>query len=169
MPQTLVEPIATAVRSTGLLPTRGSLMLDVVFLATFAIVAFLAISIYVVRRRQYRLHSRIQLTLAIVLIVAITAFEIDLRFFTDWRSLARHSPYYESGWVDRWLAIHLCFAIPTPLIWIAAIGLAVRWFGWDPRPNLHSLKHRRIGWLAAGAMAMTMATGWVFYYVAFVA
>lgn len=156
--------------SSGFLPARGSLMLDVVFLATFAIVVAMAISVYLVRaKRLYRLHSRIQILLGAILIVAITAFEIDLRFFTDWRGLARPSPYYASGWVDRWLAFHLCFAIPTPLLWIATIGLALRWFGREPRPNRHSGKHRILGWTAAGAMAMTTASGWVFYYVAFAA
>ena len=158
------------IASTGILPARGSLMLDVVFLATFAIVIAMSFSIYLVRvRRKYRTHARIQIALGLILIVAITAFEIDLRFFTDWRSLARPSPYYATGWVDRWLIIHLCFAIPTPLLWIAAIWLAVRWFGWDPRPNRHSKKHRVLGRLAAGAMTMTTVTGWIFYYVAFAA
>lgn len=145
-------------------------MLDVVFLATFAIVAVLAVSIYLVRNRQrFRAHSRIQIVLGIVLVVAITAFEIDLRFFTDWRSLASKSAYYDSGWVDRWLAIHLCFAIPTPILWLATIVLGIRWFGTNPQPNQHSLKHRRLGWISAVAMGLTMFTGWIFYYVAFVA
>lgn len=159
-----------SVVATGILPWRGSIMLDVVFLATFAIVIALTISVYLVRYRQlYRWHARIQIGLAMVLIVAITAFEIDLRFFTDWRALARPSPYYDSGWVNRWLAIHLCFAVPTPIFWIVTIALGLRWFGWDPKPNLFSKRHRVLGRVSAGAMFMTMATGWVFYYVAFVA
>jgi hypothetical protein len=170
MPLSILESPTLPGPSTGFLPTRGSIMLDFVFIATFAIVVAMALSIYLVRvRRQYRWHSRMQLALGIILILAITAFEIDLRFFTDWRSLARPSPYYDSGWVDRWLAIHLCFAIPTPLIWIVTTVLAIRWFGWDARPNRHSRKHRRFGWVGAVAMTLTTATGWVFYYVAFIA
>ena len=154
----------------AILPTRGSLMLDVIFLATFAIVVVMAISIYLVRfRRQFRLHARIQVALCVVLLVAITAFEIDLRFFTDWRSLARPSPFYDTGWVDRCLLIHLCFAVPTPLLWLATIILALRWFGWNAVPNRKSANHRILGRVSAIAMVMTTVTGWAFYYMAFVA
>jgi hypothetical protein len=155
---------------SGILPSRGSLMLDVVFLATFAIVLVMGVSIFLVRqRRLFRTHARTQITLCMVLLVAITAFEIDLRFFTDWRNLARPSPYYDSGWVDTWLWIHLCFAVPTPILWLVTAVLAVRWFGWDAVPNRHSIVHRRLGWLAAVSMTMTTLTGWIFYYVAFAA
>lgn len=145
-------------------------MLDFVFLATFGILLVMAWSIFRVRRhRQYRLHARTQITLAIVLLVAITAFEIDLRFFTDWRKLAEPSPFYASGWVDRVLWIHLMFSIPTPLLWIATVVMGLRWFGWDAVPNQHSRKHRVLGWASAIGMTMTTTTGWVFYYVAFIA
>ncbi len=145
-------------------------MLDVIFLATFAIVVVMAISIYLVRfRRKYKLHARIQVALCVVLLVAITAFEIDLRFFTDWRSLARPSPFYDTGWVDRCLLVHLCFAVPTPLLWLATIILALRWFGWNAVPNRQSANHRILGRVSAIAMVMTTVTGWAFYYMAFVA
>ena len=154
----------------AILPTRGSIMLDVIFLATFAIVVVMAISIYLVRfRRKYKLHARIQVALCVVLLIAITAFEIDLRFFTDWRSLARPSPYYESGWVDRCLFVHLCFAVPTPLLWLTTIVLALRRFGWEAVPGRHSANHRILGRVAASAMIMTTFTGWAFYYLAFAA
>jgi hypothetical protein len=145
-------------------------MIDVVFLATFAIVVALAYSIFLVRvKRRHRAHARLQMVLCAVLVVAITAFEIDLRFFSDWRALARPSPYYASGWVDRWLAVHLIFAVPTPLLWLATLFLGVRWFGWDATPNRHGVRHRRLGWVSAAAMAMTTLTAWVFYWVAFAA
>ena len=67
----------------GFLPTRGTFMLDFVFVAMFAIVPIMAWSIYLARyRRKYELHKRIQITLALVLAVAVAAFEVDARFFT---------------------------------------------------------------------------------------
>jgi uncharacterized membrane protein YozB (DUF420 family) len=153
----------------SILGTRGSLMLDVVFLATFAIVIVLAYSIYLVRfRKKYRWHARIQIVLFSVLLVAVTAFEIDIRFFTAWRKLAEPSPFYANGWVDRMLAVHLCFSVPAPILWLATVVLGVRWFGWDATPNRHAPRHRLLGWISAAVMVMTTTTGWIFYYMAFV-
>ena len=90
--------------TNGFLGTRGSLMLDVVFLAMFAIVPVLAYSIYLVRsRRRFELHKRIQITLGLVLLVAVTAFELDMRFFTDWRERAAASRFYSPA--DGWNAV----------------------------------------------------------------
>ncbi len=161
-----VTPLAAA----GFLPARGSFMLDFVFLATFVIVIVLGFSIYLVKaRRTYRWHGRIQVALFAVLVVAVAAFEIELQFFTKWRELAQPSPFYASGWVDRLLAVHLCFSIPTPLLWLVTVILGLRWFGWSATPNRHSKKHRVLGWISAVFMALTTSTGWVFYYVAFMA
>lgn len=157
----------------GFLGTRASLMLDVVFLAMFAIVPVLAVSIYGVKSRlNFKLHKLVQLTLGIVLLIAVTAFEVDMRFFTDWEARAVGSPYYSAeGWSGVWisLAIHLFFAIPTLFLWIAVIVLALRRFPAPPAPGPHSAAHRRLGWLAALGMSLTAVTGWIFYGMAFAA
>src|SRR5262245_29659513 len=63
----------------GLLGTRPSLMLDVVVLAMFLVLPVLVVSISVVRRGNYQLHKTIQLVLGIVLLLAVVAFELDMR------------------------------------------------------------------------------------------
>src|ERR1044071_9950383 len=83
-------------QSTGFLGTRGSLMLDVGFLAMFAVLPLLAASIYLVKQQKYGLHKLINLILGGVLLVAVLAFEIDMRFFTDWEVLAKDSPYFDA-------------------------------------------------------------------------
>ena len=83
----------------GFLGTRASLMLDVVFVSVIAVIPLLLWSISLVRYRQnYRLHKRIQVMLGLVLLVAVTLFEVDMRFLTDWRQRAQPSPYYAT-WV----------------------------------------------------------------------
>ena len=166
-------PTLTA-QSTGFLGTRGSLMLDVVFLAMFAVLPLLALSIYLVKRKKYALHKTINLILGIVLLIAVLAFEVDMRFFTDWEILAEKSPYFhpEAKWtsvVGLALIIHLCFAIPTLLLWIYVIVQALRKFPSPPLPGDHSRSHIQFAKLAAGGMFMTALTGSVFYYLAFVA
>ena len=158
----------------GFLGNNSSLMLDVVFLAMFAVLPLLALSIYLVKQKRYALHKRINLILGTVLLIAVLAFEVDMRFFTEWEELAKDSPYFDekNAWTSTAgiaLIIHLCFAIPTLLLWIYVIVQALRKFPAPPLPGSHSLAHKRFGWLAAGGMFMTAVTGGIFYYLAFVA
>jgi len=164
------EPIVQEIQiiADGILPNRGSLMLDVVFIAMMAVLPVLALSVVAVRyQNKYSLHRWIQIATAVVLLFAIVAFEIDLRFFADWRSAASQSAYYDSGWVDRLLWFHLLFAIPTPFVWAWVIWGA-RKFGRNPRPGSHSKSHRFWGKTAAAFLLMTSITGWMFYVAAFV-
>jgi putative membrane protein len=108
----------------GVLGTRGSLMLDVVFLAMFLVVPVMLWSLAQVRwHGRYDLHRRIQVALGSVLAIAILALEVDLRLH-DWRQRAEPSRFWRDGpWndaIDWSLLVHLAFAIPTPLIWALA-------------------------------------------------
>jgi putative membrane protein len=176
----------------GFLPTRASLMLDVVFLAMFAVLPILGVSIYLVKyRRLYALHKRIQLVLGFVLLAAVALFEIDMRFISGWQERAAESPYYRpieapgailatvylkvlnrpqvEGWVFTSLAIHLFFAVTTTVLWAAVIVRALRKFPNPPAPCAHSASHMFWARIAAIDMALTALTGWIFYYLAFVA
>jgi uncharacterized membrane protein YozB (DUF420 family) len=157
----------------GFLGTRASLMLDVVFLAMFAVLPVMGWSIYLVKfERRYALHKRLQLAIGAALAVAVTLFEIDVRL-NDWRPRAIDSPYYNAnmlrGWVNWSLWIHLFFAITTVVLWVFVIVQALRKFPKPPRPNEYSSRHNFWAKMAAIDMAMTSVTGWTFYYLAFVA
>ena len=159
----------------GFLPWgRGSLMLDVVFVALFAVVPLLLASVYLVKFLQrFALHKRLQVVMAAVLLVAVVLFEIDIRI-NGWEHRAEPSPYFDPA--NKWtcpaglaLLIHLSFAVPTLLLWIAVVVQALRKFSDPPLPGAHSRWHARYGMLAAAGMVMTAVTGWVFYWLAFVA
>ena len=159
----------------GFLGSRGSLMLDVVFLAMFVVVPLLALSLWLVKyRRNYQLHKTLQLTMASVLLVAVLLFEIDMQFFTEWEQRAEPSPYFDPAhkWsclAGRALIVHLSFAVPTLLLWIMVVVQALRKFSRPPSPGPHSQWHARWATLAAAGMFMTAVTGWIFYWLAFVA
>jgi uncharacterized membrane protein YozB (DUF420 family) len=156
----------------GFLGTRGSLMLDVVFLTMFAVLPLLGIGIYLAKRKQYALHKRMQLTIAAILLVAVALFEIDMQFLTDWESRAEGSPYFDpaSKWscpVGIALIVHLCFAVPTFVVWIVVIVQALRHFPSPPLPGPHSRAHLRLSKPAALGLLLTAVTGWIFYVMAF--
>jgi uncharacterized membrane protein YozB (DUF420 family) len=110
--------------------------------------------------------------LAVILLVAVTAFELELRFVTDWEELAEPSPYFEP---DQWnlvwysLVVHLCCAIPTPILWVYVIVQAWRRFPRPAQPSEYGQHHIFWAKLAAVGMWLTAVTGWVFYWLAFVA
>jgi putative membrane protein len=159
----------------GFLPgARGSLMLDVVFLAMGIVVPVLAASIYLVKyRRRYAVHKRLQLLMAAVLLAAVTLFEIDIRV-NGWEERARPSPYFDAA--HKWscpagvsLIVHLSFAVPTLVLWVVVVVRALRRFDRPPAPGPHSRWHARWGMIAAVGMLLTAVTGWWFYWLAFVA
>lgn len=153
----------------GFLGTRASLMLDLVCLAMVVVIVVLAWSIWQVRRhRRYVLHKRAQLTLAGVLLVVLTAFELDVRLHGWQERAADELGGKASQLVLTALSIHLFFAVTTVLLWIVVIVLASRRFPNPPSPNSHSPFHRRWARLAALDMLLTTLTGWVFYVLAFV-
>lgn len=156
----------------GFLGTRASLMLDVVFLAMFAVLPLLGWAVWLAKQKRYAWHKRVQLALALTLLATVTLFELDIRWH-GWRHRATASPYYGGetawGWVDRTLAVHLCFAVSTTVMWFVVVARALRQFPAPPQPAAHSAWHRRWAKLAALDMLATSVTGWLFYYLAFVA
>lgn len=156
--------------SSGFLPARGSFMLDLIVVAMLVVSVVMLVSVALVRYgKLHRVHRAIQTGLAVLLLLAIIGFEIDLRFFTNWRELARPSPWFESGWVDRMLWLHLAFAIPTPFVWGVVVWQALRNYA-DGFPDpQHRARHRLGGRIAVALMLLTAVTGWVFYWFAFVA
>ena len=144
------------------------MMLDVVFLAMFAVIPLMGWSIYQVKfNRRYQLHKRVQLALAAVLLVAVTAFEIDIRIH-GWRERAAGTAGGDvSAAIETTLWIHLFFAVTTAVLWVFVTVQALRKIPNPPGPCDYSPKHIFWGKLAAIDMFLTALTGWVFYLLAF--
>lgn len=159
----------------GYLGTRASLMMDTVVVALVAVLSILAVSVYLAKfRGRFPWHKRLQLGLGSVLLLTIVAFEIDTQFISPWRERAAESPYYnaEHLWTSALgvcLLVHLCFSVPTTVLWGFVIVQALRKFPSPAAPSVYSQRHAFWGRLAAFGMLMTAVTGWLFYGLAFVA
>ncbi len=159
---------------TGFLPWRGPFMLDAIVIAMVFVLIALAWSIYSVKyRNKYLRHKVTQLCLTVGLLILLVFFEVDIQFFENWRERADASPNYDaatrSGLAVYSLWIHLFFATTTLALWLLIILQALNRFPSPPRPNGHSRFHARWGMVAAIDMVLTAVTGWVFYFLAFVA
>lgn len=158
----------------GFLGYKSSFMLDFVVVALVLIVPILLFSLYTVKfRKNFTLHRNLQLLLGVVLLVAVAAFEVDLRWQGGWQAVVnKGTPQLTSeklAFVQTLLYVHLGFAITTPFLWIATIGLAWKRFSNPPQPGQHSGLHKTLGWLSTIDITLTSVTGLVFYYFAFVA
>lgn len=153
----------------GFLGTRATFMLDVLVLAMGAIVAALAWSIYQVKyRRRYELHKWVQVSLGVVLLVAVIVFEVDVRLNGWQERAAGELGGHASQLVMTSLAIHLVFAVSSSILWPIVIVRALLNFPNPPQPGPHSRFHVRWARIAAIDMFITAITGWSFYYLAFV-
>ncbi|MEQ9408859.1 MAG: DUF420 domain-containing protein [Fuerstiella sp.] len=161
----------------GFLGYKTSFMLDFVVCALVIIVPLLAWSLWLVKvRHAYAAHKWLQLTLGLILLVAVGAFEFDLQWVHGgWENIVRKSYPDDAALaakvrqVQPWLWVHLFFAVTTPVLWFTTLTLAFRRFPSPPTPSAHSRVHRILGWLSTVDITLTAVTGLLFYYVAFVA
>ncbi len=163
--------------SDGFLGNDASLMLDFVVCALILVVPALLWSLYLVKiRRNYVAHRNTQLGLAIVLLVAVGAFEVDLQLVHGgWENIVNKNadaPRLAGEsltFVRSLLWLHLVFAISTPFLWLVTIVLALKRMPSPPAPCEHSSLHKKLGWLSTIDITLTSVTGLLFYYHAFIA
>jgi uncharacterized membrane protein YozB (DUF420 family) len=153
----------------GFLGSRASFMLDVVCVGMVVVVAVLWWSVRQVKYRgRYQLHKVVQLALTGLLLVVLTAFEVDMRLH-GWQERAAGELGGTASTTVKWvLGIHLCFAVTTTVLWLVVPILALRRFPSPPQPGEHSAFHLRWARIAAWDMVATTVTGWTFYVLAFV-
>ena len=157
----------------GFLGYRTSFMLDAVVVALVLVIPVLLFSLFSVKFRQhYVRHRNLQLTLAVLLLLAVFAFEFDLHWIQGgWRNVIKKGGTLsidQLSLIQRVLQIHLLFAASTPFLWGITIALALRGIPRPPQPSSHSRLHSWLGWGSTLDLVLTSVTGLVFYYVAFV-
>ncbi|MCX6124621.1 MAG: DUF420 domain-containing protein [Proteobacteria bacterium] len=153
---------------TGFIPgSRGSFMLDVVVVAMIAILPVLGYAIKLAKAGRYPAHRYTMLILAAVLILAVACFEVEMRL-KGWEHLAKASPFFDTS-LMYFLGIHISISVSTTVLLIVTVCLALRAFSRPLAPGIHSKTHRRLGKLTAVGLTLTSVSGWIFYWMAFVA
>lgn len=158
----------------GFLGYRSTFMLDFVVSALILIVPLLLFSLFTVKiKRNFSLHKKLQILLGAVLLVAVTAFEVDVQLMHGgWQNIVnqRETPLTpeQFRYVRNVLYVHLVFAVSTPLFWATTLVLALKWIPNPPTPCAHSGLHKKLGWISTIDITLTSVTGLYWYYVAFV-
>jgi hypothetical protein len=158
----------------GFLGYKTSFMLDFVVCSLAIVVPVLIYSLYLVKVcKRYLAHRNIQLGLAVILLIVVAAFEIDMQIVQGgWRAVVdkrveKLSPEQIDG-VQKVLWVHLVFAVSTPILWAVTVTLALKRMPKPPAPCPHSDLHKKLGWASTVDIVLTSVTGVWFYYVAFV-
>lgn len=157
----------------GFLGYHASFMLDAVVVALVLVVPVLVYSLISVKiKRNYGLHRNLQIALAITLLAAVLAFEVDLHLIQGgWENVVKKGSELTSQQMEKIqqvLRIHLLFAASTPVLWGVTIAFALKYMPKPPAPSAHSRLHSTLGWLSTVDLVMTSVTGLIFYYVAFI-
>ncbi len=159
--------------TNGFLGNNTSFMLDFVVSALLLVVPLVLFSLFLVKiKKNYLWHRNMQILLGVILLAAVTAFEIDMRLQGGWKEIIakRETPLTAEQFneVQQLLYIHLFFAITTPLMWAATMFLALKKFPSPPVPTEHSQLHKILGWSATIDLVLTSVTGLFWYYKAFI-
>lgn len=159
----------------GFLGYPTTFMLDFVVCALILIVPLLLYSLWLVKvKHRFLAHKRLQIALGLILLAAVTAFEVDVQLVHGgWENIVAQqqlSPEQlqkKIADVRPWLLVHLVFAVTTPFLWAATIVLALKRFGPTAQPGPHSQLHKALGWASTIDITLTSITGLLFYYQAF--
>ncbi len=152
----------------GFLGTQADILMDVIIVALPVVLGAMVWAIYRARARQWTAHRNVQVALAALLFVVVTALEIDIHYMAgDVLELGAASRF-EPETLRLLLDVHLVFSTSTAILWVGLIAWSLKRFGNPPRPSSASGRHRFWGRVAAIDMALTAVTGLGFYVACFV-
>ena len=153
---------------SGFLGTDADLLMDLVVVSFVVLVPALLWSWGRARAEAYAVHKKTQLTLAGVLAVAVTLFEIDIRMQGGLAEMTKGSAFAGTPLLVGSLWFHVALATATTLLWIWLLWASLRRFPKPPAPAEFSATHRFWGRVGMVAMLLTGVTGIELYVLGFV-
>jgi len=130
--------------------------MDLVVLSFLVILPVLMISWRAARRGNYAQHRAIQISLVLVLTVAVGLFEVDLKLSGGIFELTRESSYAGTALLNGLIYGHTLVAIGSTLVWVPLVIVSLRKFANPPVSNAFGPTHRKWGRLG---MLLMMASG----------
>lgn len=146
---------------------RAPIILTVLALSLFFVVPLMVWSIRQVRLGKYLLHKRTQTGTSVALFILLIFFEMQIPG-TDWMKHTATSSFSEDT-IRNYLSVHKSIAISMTLLWTLTLSLALWRTPSSPRPSPHSRLHKILGISSAVMMIITAISGWIFYWMAFIA
>lgn len=155
----------------GFLPYKATFMLDVAVLAVFLVIPILVFGLIQAYKKNYLFHAKIMTALGILVFIVVIAFEIDIRIHGGIKPIlekAERALAYTPAF-EKFLYIHIFFAITTCIVWIMTTFGAIKHFGFkNPMPGPYSKKHKTLGKLSTLGVLGVAITGVAVYYMGFI-
>ena len=140
-------------------------MMDIVVVSLIAVVPLLIFSIIQAKKGAYQVHKKCQVTLAIVLLIAVVLFELEMRFAGGIKNLIEPERYTLAFRAYLWF--HIALAISTLVLWTLTILKALKYFDGQKMDPLHLKLHRKLGLYSTLSLFSTSITGLGVYYWSF--
>ncbi|MEZ4742282.1 MAG: DUF420 domain-containing protein [Bdellovibrionota bacterium] len=154
----------------GFIPgSRASFIMDSLVIAMGLFLCIIGYSIANVRKKKsVRQHRKIQLLSSTILIAAIILFEVDVRLY-GWQEQAKKSPFFDTI-LYPFLYLHIAIAILAFGAWMVQLITAYKRVDRELKyTSQFAANHKKLGWMATALMTATAVSGWIFYYMAFIA
>lgn len=141
--------------------------MDLVIVAFLVILPVLLISWRYARRGNYALHRRLQVSLALILAIAVALFEVDLKLSGGIFALTAPSAYAGTVLLNGLIYGHMVVAIGSVLVWAPLLLFSIRYFGNPPSPGDFSARHRFWGRTGMLLMMLSGLSALPLYYLGF--
>lgn len=142
-------------------------MMDFVVVALIGVVPLLLYSLWSVKKGFYIRHKNLQIFLAIILLITVLLFELEMRLAGGIDALMVNSTYKNTTAFDIILYTHLFFAVSTPFLWAYTIFKAVKNFDDGRLIPEYISTHKCLGIVSVIDLVLTSVTGLIVYYMAF--
>lgn len=152
----------------GFLGTRADLLMDVVFVSTLATPFILLWAIRLAKQQQLEQHRLVQTLLLVVLLIAVTLFEVDVRLSGGSGSLMKGSSYAGTGLLRGITLAHVLANVVTFFTWLVLVVKSRRRFKTE-LPGGFTPSHRRLGRFVFGGTVFGALSAVVMYGLGFIA
>jgi uncharacterized membrane protein YozB (DUF420 family) len=149
----------------GFLGTLAPFMMDLVVVSLVAVVPLLVYSITMAKKGQIELHRKIQISLAIVLGIAVLLFELEMRLAGGIVNLIEPQRY--TFLFRAYLWFHIAIAISTLVLWTLTIIKAQKNFIDGTMLTSYRPIHKKLGMYSTLSLLATSVTGLGVYYWSF--
>ena len=153
---------------TGFLGTRGDFMMDFIVVALIVIVPLMILAWRWARQKRFKAHRNLMVVLTVVLTVAVSLFEMDMKEMGGFFVMAEESSFHGSAALDVSFWVHMALVSITSTVWLLLVPVSVWKFGNPPRPGGFSKFHRPLGVIGFVGMLLSAATSVEMYVLAFV-
>ncbi len=147
----------------GFLGTRGNFVIDLVMTISGFLPFFMLFAFYLAAIGKKHLHKYLQIILFSTVLILVVALETSLQF-GGLSNISKQSPY--SGTIELTILfiVHLIFATSSFLGWLWLIIKSAKRY-----PDAFDFDHKKWGKILFWDIVLMVITGWILYWMTFVA